>query len=183
MNWNQHRLPQDHALLSASKYHWLNYDDRAMVEALRRAEAAARGTRRHAFAAQAIRLGIRLPKNGQTLNRYVNDAIGFHMTPEQVLYYSPNAFGTADAISFRRGQLRVHDLKTGVTKASINQLMVYAALFFMEYEVLPARTRTELRIYQNDDVEALVPDPADIIHVMDRIKHLDQVINQAREEV
>ena len=49
--------------------------------------------------------------------------------------------------------------------------------------MLPARTRTELRIYQNDDVEALVPDPADIIHVMDRIKHLDQVINQAREEV
>ena len=80
VNWNQHRLPQDHALLSASKYHWLNYDDRAMVEAFRRVEAAARGTRLHVFAVQAIRLGIRLPKNGQTLNRYVNDAIGFRMT-------------------------------------------------------------------------------------------------------
>jgi hypothetical protein len=32
---------------------------------------------------------------------YVNDAIGYQMTPEQPIYYSENCVGTADAISFK----------------------------------------------------------------------------------
>ena len=30
---------------------------------------------------------------------YVNDGVGFKLTPEQILYYSPYCYGTADAIS------------------------------------------------------------------------------------
>lgn len=89
-----------HAFLGASKYHWVNYDESKVAEAYAKFKAVQRGTELHEFAAQCIRLGIKLPKSQKTLNMYVNDAIGFKMTPEQVLYYSDNCFGTADATAF-----------------------------------------------------------------------------------
>ena len=85
-----------HAILGASKYHWLNYSDEKLVNIYHNLMAVQRGTELHEFAAQCIRLGQRLPKSKKTLNMYVNDAIGFHMTPEQVLFYSENCFGTAN---------------------------------------------------------------------------------------
>lgn len=63
------------------------------------------------------------------MNMYVNDAISFRMVPEQILFYSENCFGTADTIVFRNGTLRIHDLKTGVVPAHMEQLEIYAALF------------------------------------------------------
>ena len=98
--------------------------------------------------AQCIMLNQKLPKSKQTLNMYVNDAIGFKMTPEQILYYSDNCFGTADAILFRNNFLRIHDLKTGKIPAHMEQLEIYAALFCLEYKVKPADIEMELRIYQ-----------------------------------
>ena len=83
---------------------------------------------------------------------YVNDAIGFKLRPEQILYYSPNCFGTADAIDLRGDLLRIHDLKTGKVPAHIEQLMIYAALFCLEYGIKPSDIDTELRIYQGDDI-------------------------------
>ena len=133
MRFNEHSdLAGKHAFLSASSHHWLNYDEERLTERWLNAQAARRGTELHAFAHESIRLGIKLPNNQKTLNRYVNDAIGFRMRCEQVLYFSPNCFGTADAIALNRETLRIHDLKTGVIPGHMEQLEIYAALFCME---------------------------------------------------
>ena len=103
MIFNAHSdLKGKHAFLSASKYHWIRYDEKRLAEVFRNSPAAERGTQLHALACQCIKLGVRLPRNRKTLNLYVNDAIGFGMTPEVPLYYSKNCFGTADAISYDR---------------------------------------------------------------------------------
>ena len=87
MNWNDHsRLVGQHAFLGASKYHWINYDAARLAETYASYQAKENGIRLHAFAAECIALGQKLPKSKKTLNAYVNDAIGFRMTPEQVLY-------------------------------------------------------------------------------------------------
>lgn len=183
MIFNTHfKLKDKHAFLSPSKYHWVNYEDDKLDRAYISALAARRGTELHQFAHDAIRLGVRLPRNGTTLSSYVNDAIGFRMTPEQALYYSDNAFGHADCISFRRNRLRIHDLKTGANLASEKQLEVYAALFCLEYKMRPNEFETELRIYQNDDVRAFFPTPDVIFHVMDRIITFDKRIEAIKAE-
>jgi hypothetical protein len=184
MIFNAHSdLEGRHAFLSASKYHWINYDDDKLDRTYRTALAAQKGSQLHEFAMNAIRLGINLPRNQKTLNAYVNDAIGFRMTPEQILYFSDNAFGTADTISFRNKKLRIHDLKTGTIPSSVHQLEVYAALFCLEYREKPAELDMELRIYQNDDVAVYIPDPGDIINIMDKIRHFDEMIRALRMEV
>ena len=138
MLFNTHsNLAGQHAFLSASKYHWINYDDEKLDRVYVAALAAQKGTELHALAHELIRLGVKLPGNKKALNRYVNDAIGYRMRSEQILWYSDNAFGTADAVSFRRNLLRIHDLKTGVTPTSHHQLEVYAALFCLEYRFKP----------------------------------------------
>jgi hypothetical protein len=171
-----------HAFLSASKYHWINYDEEKLDRVFATAMAAQLGTELHAFAHDAIRLGIKLPRAPKTLNLYVNDAIGFRMTPEQVLYYSDNCFGTADAISFRKNVLRVHDLKTGVTPTSEHQLEVYSALFCLEYKFNPFDIEMNLRIYQNDEVREYEADPDVIMHIMEKIKQFDKRITELRME-
>ena len=183
MNWNKHsELEGLHAFLSASKYHWVNYDDEKIDAAYRSSLAAALGTRLHAFAAEAISLGVRLRGSPMTLNMYVNDAIGFRMAPEVVLYYSPYAFGTADAISFRKNLLRIHDLKTGKGKVSFTQLEVYSAFFCLEYNHKPYDISYELRIYQNDEVMIHIPDPDRIAHIMSRIVEANKRIMEIELE-
>lgn len=172
-----------HAFLSASKSSWVNYDDEKLDYTYATALAARKGTELHEFAAQAIKLGIKLPANRKTMSMYVNDAIGYRMTPEQVLKYSENAFGTADAISFRKNVLRIHDLKTGVGTCSMKQLEIYVAFFCLEYRVKPGEIDIELRIYQNDDVEVHHPEVEDIAHIMDKIIAFDTRINILKAEV
>ena len=111
---------------------------------------------------------------------YVNDAIGFKMTPEQVLFYSNNCFGTCDTISFKNDILRIHDLKTGVNPAHMEQLMIYASLFCLEYRTKPNDIQMELRIYQNDDVEISNPDPDDIFAIMDKIVEFDKYLEKIK---
>ena len=144
--------------------------------------AVQRGTRLHAFAKECIELGVRLPRSKKTLNTYVNDAIGYKMKPEQVLYFSPNCFGTADSISFRKNLLRIHDLKTGVTPASMKQLEIYAALFCLEYKYKPSQIDIELRLYQNDQVLVHNPEVDDLTHVIDKIVSFDKIISSIRQE-
>lgn len=127
-------------------------------------------------------MGVKLPRTKTTMNMYVNDGIGFRMTPEQVLFYSFNAFGTADTISFRNNLLRISDLKTGITPCSFRQLEIYVALFCLEYMFKPHEIQIELRIYQNDDVQLHVPDPEVILHIMDRMVTFDKMIDRIREE-
>lgn len=183
MNFNTHsNLVGQHAFLSASTYHWIRYSDEKLDERFINAMAAKRGTELHEFAHEAIRLGIKLPRNQKTLNMYINDAIGFRMKPEQVLYYSDNCFGTADAIKYHRNQLKIYDLKTGVNPTSVNQLEVYAALFCLEYRFKPFELEYDLRIYQSDEVQMFDVDPDSIAHIMDRIVVFDKRINAMKAE-
>ena len=183
MNFNKHsNLEGQHAFLGASKYHWINYSEDKVAESYSRFLATQKGTQLHEFAAQCIRLGQKLPKSKKTLNAYVNDAIGFKMTPEQILFYSDNCFGTADAIAFRGDLLRIHDLKTGAIPAHMEQLEVYAALFCLEYKVKPADIRMELRLYQSDDILVGNPTVDDIAPIMDKIITFDRIINKIKEQ-
>lgn len=182
MNFNRHlTLEGKHAFLSPSSYHWVNYDAEKLEARWTAARAAARGTSLHELAHQAIRLGVRLSTANKTLSMYVTDGIGYKMEVEQPLYYSDNAFGTADTISFRRKTLRIHDLKTGLVKTSDKQLEVYAALFCLEYSVSPFDIEIELRIYQNDEVRVSIPDPERILYIMDKIIYFDQQIEMMKE--
>ena len=183
MIFNKHlNLIGQHAFLGASKYHWINYDDDKVAQAYMAYLAAQRGTQLHDFAAQCIRLGQKLPRSRKTLNEYVNDAIGYRMTPEQPLYYSENCFGTADTIAFKDKTLRIHDLKTGQTPAHMEQLLVYAAQFCLEYDDKPAETNFDLRIYQSDDIIFANPTAEDIVPIMDRIITFDRIINKVKEQ-
>lgn len=184
MNFKKHSalLEGQHAFLGASKYHWINYSEEKLIASYTSHMAKQKGTELHEFAAQCIKLGQKLPRSNKTLNMYVNDAIGFKMTPEQILFHSENCFGTADSISFKKNFLRIHDLKTGVTPASMNQLMVYAALFCLDYHVNPADIEIELRIYQNDDVVIHNPIAEDITSIMEKIIRFDKIINQINSE-
>lgn len=186
MNFNQHYDLQGlHAFLGASKYHWINYDEEKLITSYKKHLATMKGTELHDFACRCIELKQKLPKSKRTLNMYVNDAIGFRMKPEQILFYSMNCFGTADAISYeeRTNFLRIHDLKTGELPAHMEQLMIYAALFCLEYNKKPSElSGIELRIYQSDDVIVYVPDPEQIASIMSKIVVFDKKISQLKTE-
>ena len=182
MNFNEHlKFEGQHAFLGASKYHWINYNEDKVVESYNKYLATLKGTTLHEFAAQCIKLGQKLPKSKKTLNNYVNDAIGYRMTPEQILFYSENCFGTADAISFKNNLLRIHDLKTGLIPAHIEQLEIYAALFCLEYKYKPSDIDIELRIYQNDEVFYHIPTANEVVRIMDKIVMFDKTINKIKE--
>ena len=183
MNFLKHsNLIDQHAFLGASKYHWLNYDEDKVADTYLKMLAVQRGTELHEFAAQCIKLGQRLPSSKKTLNMYVNDAIGYKMTPEQVLYYSDNCFGTADSISFRKDFLRIHDLKTGDTPAHMEQLYIYVALFCLEYKIKPSSIGIETRIYQFNDILVNNPTPDIIVPIMDKIITFDKVITKIKQQ-
>lgn len=183
MNFNTHlSLKDKHSFLSPSNYHWINYTDDKLTDRYTKYRAAARGTALHALAHDAIKLGVKLSKAYPTLSMYVKDAIDYKMEVEQLLYFSDNCFGTADAICFRRGVLRIHDLKTGVTPCSVHQLEVYAAIFCLEYNINPHDIRMEFRIYQNDDVQVFDGNPDLIGRIMDRIIDFDNKIEMMREK-
>ena len=153
MIFNDHsKLEGLHAPFSPSKASWIRYTDEKALDVLQNMKAAAMGTRLHAWAKETIDLGIKQPKSKKTLSAYVNDAIGFKMNTEVVLFYSTRFFGTADAISFRDNTLRIHDLKTGKTPVHM-----------------------ELRIYQNDEILYHNPTAEDILPIMDQIVHLDNL--------
>lgn len=189
MQFNKHsELAGRHATISASKYHWINYSDEKFIQWVKTQMMAREGSELHDLAAFLIRKGVKLPRNKKTLNRYVNDAIGFRMNPEQTLFYSVHCFGTADAITLQEIEgvyiLRISDLKTGVTPSSFKQLMVYAALFCLEYEFKPFEMgQIILRIYQNDDVQEFEPPREDVTFIMDRIKTFDAMLDNVMQEL
>ena len=206
MNWNRHsNLEGSHAFLSASKYTWLGKSNEEIVQAYTNSYATTIGTMVHSYAADSIRfrekirqsdargLKFDLMRRGipefaidirtffSTVMSYVNDCIDYRMDPEILLYYSDLCFGTADAIQVSGDILRIHDLKTGSTQAKIEQLMIYAGLFFHEYGYKPERMRTELRIYQNDDILIYEPEVNEIREVMKAIVEKDRVLQKLKE--
>lgn len=182
MNFIDHsNLKGRHAFLGASNYHWINYDDDKLVRMYNNSLAAQRGTEIHDFAATCITLGQRLPKSHKALNLYVNDAIGFKMTPEQPLAYSENCFGTTDAIAFRNSFLRIHDYKSGLIPGHMEQLEIYAALFCLEYKFKPADIQIELRIYQDPEPVICIPEQQQITLIMKKIVESDKIIRKIKE--
>lgn len=183
MNFNRHLNVEGlHAFLGASKYHWINYDEEKLKDTYRKAIAAQRGTELHEFAAHCIRMKQRLYDEKKTLNMYVNDAINYNMTPEQILYYSENAFGTADTISFDNTILRIHDYKSGAVPGHVEQLDIYAALFCLEYGISPFDIDIRLRIYQNDQKFKFKPNPEEIVLIKTKIINYDNIINNLKNE-
>lgn len=185
MLFNKHyKLNGLHSPFSPSQPAWLRYDDEKAVASFLNRKAAEMGSRLHAWVKETIDLGIKQPRSKKTLYAYVNDAIGFKMDTEVVLYYSDYFFGTADSISFRKGPngrniLRIHDLKTGITPVKMEQPMIYAALFCLEYKVRPCDIDIELRIYQNDEILVHNPGPDEIQEIIDTIVHLNKVIKES----
>ena len=171
-----------HAPFSPSQPSWLRYDDNKALDVYSNKKAAEMGTRYHAWAKETIDLGMKQPRSKKTIYAYINDAIGFKMDTEVVLYYSDRFFGTADSISFRNGMLRIHNLKTGKTTVHMEQLEIYAALFCLEYKVKPSDIDMELRIYQNDEIIVHKPTADDILPIMDKIVHLNKILEKAEYE-
>jgi len=199
-----------HAILSPSQYAWTNYADKDSVFNLVCSKYAQDiGTLLHELAANAIKYKVKIPRiagkpiillwllmhgiprgiidpNKYVNNfcAYVNDAIGFDMTPEQPLKFSRNAFGTADAIRFneKKMHLRIHDYKSGVTKPCLRQLEVYAAYFCKEYNIKPKDLTFELRIYYQDDIIIGNPTAADIVPLIDKAKDYDNFIESLKGE-
>lgn len=207
MNFNRHsNLEGQHAFLSASKFHWINYDSDKLFERYASSYVPMIGTVLHELAKKLIDQKMKLSKSDRKMvlfwlldhkiprslidmdfvfenfMNYVNDAIGFKMIAEQVLVYSVNCFGTADAIKFSDNMLRIHDYKSGNTPAHIEQLMIYAALFCLEYDVKPGEIQMELRIYQNGEILVHEPTAEDILPIMDKIVTFDKLIDSFKGE-
>lgn len=182
MNFNPHYdLDGKHAFLSPSTNYWIGYTPERLEEVYFNQKKKEEGVFLHAFASMAIKNRIKLARHKRALNMFVNDAIGFRMESEQVLYYSDNCFGTADAISYEDDVLKIFDLKTGVGKVSFKQLDVYGALFCLEYGVNPMATKFQQRIYQGNDYIEEFASPEDILFVMNKIMEFDKYIEEFKE--
>lgn len=181
---NELKFVGEHAFLSPSQYHWINYNDDKIISVYKNYKQKEMGTRLHAYACESILLGQKLPRSRQTLNMFVNDAIGFHMTPEVLLFYSENFFGTTDAICFdeKTKLLRIHDLKTGITPAHMEQLRIYMALFCLKYKYKPHDIKAELRIYQSCDILVELPDPQEIQEIMNIGVKADRLIKSLKDD-
>lgn len=183
MRFNNHSwLEGTHAKFGASTFSWLNYDEEKMIRVADKMEAARRGTIAHDYAKIAIEMGFRQPESQKTLNMYINDAIGFRMKPEVILFANEFFYGTADAISFRNGELRIHDLKTGVIPGHFEQLMIYAAFYCIEYGERPVDLDFVFRLYQNDQALELIGDPLMITSIMSKINQFGKILGEVREE-
>ena len=182
MKWNKHPNIGDHALLSPSAHYWINYTDDRLLDYILALQAKEMGTRLHELAAELISLERRQKEVKDTFNMYVNDGIGFGMSPEVTLFYSKYIYGTADTICYDGQTLRIHDLKTGKIQGAMDQLRIYAALFCLEYNVDPETIKIELRIYQANEKIVEKADPAQIRTYMDRIVAFDKVISERMDE-
>lgn len=209
MKFNQHKeLEGKHAFLGASNYHWLNYDDEVLEERFYSQFSQVIGTTIHQLAHDCIVSGTKLSKHDVRLIEltlykafvpraaydpnyilanlvpFINDAIGFNMQSEILLYYSPWCFGTTDAIGFdeKNKILRISDYKNGSTPASFKQPYIYAAVFCLEYNYDPRMlNRIECRIYQNMETLLDVPSGDVIYDIMCIIKHNVSLIQDCLE--
>ena len=213
MQFNRHyQLEGKHAMLSASSWRWLNDDMDSLTNRLRSQYATEIGTVLHNVACEHIKYRIKMNKYDkknvmlrllasgipgfivdsidldsifENLMAYVNDGVGFKMQPEVVLYYSDNFFGTTDTIHYSEKDrfLRIHDYKSGTTPAHMEQLLIYAALFCLEYRMKPTEFDSELRIYQNNNVVFHNPAPEEIAIISDKIITFDNHLRKMKEEV
>lgn len=203
MQWKDYsHLKGSHAFCGASNCSWRNYDVEKLLLAKERSYATTIGTKLHEYAAANIAEKFKILKTDKrsilrfltvenhipqsavdidrlfpNLMNYVNDMISFRMDPEVVLYYSPDFYGTTDAISYENDVLRIADLKTGVTPASFVQLENYAAFFCLNYKVKPSQLKKlEFRIYQNNEIMCAEPNPEIISPIINQIITFNNVL-------
>lgn len=211
MKWNDHSMLKDtHAIFSPSTSGWEKYSPERLQERYLTSYAADIGTAVHEEAMWHItkKILVKASSKGEfklslykrsnlpddvidamDLNPmfdaymiYVNDAIGYRMDPEVILYSSDLCYGTADSISFNNNFLRIHDLKTGATTPHIEQLFKYAALFCLEYKVDPRNIQSELRIYQaNNDILIVNPAGDEIMPFIDQITEINKLSKEILE--
>lgn len=175
---------REHAFLSPSSARlWLGKDKEYLKKKIKSDQARFIGTIKHELAERDIRLRMKRPNTSNTFYMYVNDAIGYRMEPEVPLKYSKWCYGTADALCFRDGLLRIHDLKTGSSKTTMDQLVVYAALYCLQHDITPSDIQIELRIYQSGDVLVHEPDLDEIVHAIDYIKTASKWLDEIMVEV
>lgn len=209
MKWREHsNLNGMHALCGASDYHWVNYDSpEKFIQRYRSSLSTRIGTALHEAAKTLIDARIKISEDDWNLVRYiletnglprnvdclpllenlipyVNDAISYQMSTEIVLFYSEHFFGTTDCIGYdeKNKFLRIHDLKTGQSQAHMEQLLVYMALFCLEYKIKPVDISAELRIYQSGHVLYFNPTLEDVIPVIDQIISGNKLIEQLKTE-
>lgn len=114
---------------------------------------------------------------------YIKDANGFRLDPEVDLKYAEDFYGTADAILYKKGEfLRIHDLKTGTTPASLRQLEIYAAFCCLEYNIDPSTVDIELRIYQGDEILIGNPTGEDVKILMDQVRRTKIIFEKIKKE-
>lgn len=180
---NHDELLGKHAILSPSQYHWLNYDAEKMKKVYLNNKRKEEGTFKHDLASRLIMTRTYVERNiPSAFHMFVNDSIDDNMFSEVPLKYSDNAFGTADAIRYndKTGELRIYDLKTGMSKPSFKQLLIYCAYFCLEYGKEPTQLRYVLRLYQNDGFEEYNPDGHEILDVMTKVIELDGAIESVK---
>lgn len=212
MIWNEHsELRGKHAIFAPSNPSFLNYglgkeSEDVIFQRFASQYSPLIGTIVHDFAEERILYNQKLHKTNKSdllirllkagippividldyiygnLIPYVNDAISFRMDPEVILKYSDDCFGTTDAICYREKELLIHDLKTGKTPVHMDQLLVYSALFFLEYKANPETTTTILRIYQAHDILEDRPEPERIRAAMNQIVELDKKVKKWKVE-
>lgn len=213
MNFKRHsELEGKHAILSASSWRWVNDDIESLTKRICSQYLSAIGTILHDVARKHIKHRIKLNKYDkknvmlelveqgipamiidiinfdsmyENLMLYVNDCVAFKMTPEVVLRFSNNFFGTADAIKYDEESrfLRIHDYKSGTTPAHIEQLIIYVALFCLEYAIKPTSlSGCELRIYQAPEPIVYNPTSEEISQVIERMITFDNFMNKMWEE-
>lgn len=199
MIWKDYsKLKGTHAFCGASRKGWENWDIEKLIISKENSYAQQIGTLLHEYAEKNIRAHFRINKSDKrsilrylyvekgipmnvidierlfpNLMNYINDSIGYRMDPEVVLFYSPNFYGTADAISWNNdtNELKISDLKTGTSPAGFEQLEKYAAFFCLDYKIKPKDIKhMEFRIYQNNEILYAEPEPCEVLtELIDKI--------------
>ena len=208
MIWKEYSLPKDsHALFGGSNYHWINYTAEDFINKYRSSIASKIGTAVHDAAKTLIDGRIKITENDWNLIRYileenkfprnidcvpilnnlipyVNDAISYGMDTEVRLYYSDYFNGTADTICFdeKNKFLRIHDLKTGLNPGHMEQLLVYMALFCLNYKYKPYDITAELRIYQHGEILYFKPELEEVVPIVDQIITGNKIITELKAE-
>lgn len=178
-----------HAVFSPSEKYWVNYDRARIIQRYDQVIAIERGTALHELAAKCIDLKIHLDPCEGVIATYVSDCISYKMDTEVELVFTNEINGTADAIRYDResNTLYVFDLKTGSTKASLVQVMIYAALWCCVHNRDPLTLSYDLRIYHNQYPEKIdtESDPQlgeRINDIIVQMRYVASVINDYRKE-
>lgn len=199
---NEHKeIWEKHAVFSPSQFYWINYDPEKLLSFWDNRRAQEIGTYVHNSASRIILDEYYFRDNNvdcahislrgkDSYSRHIMHSIKHRMMPEVAVKYSDICFGHADALAYDLNKriLRINDLKTGKNPGHMEQLEIYAALFFGEYwdqliyghQIDPYTSTIELRIFQFNDELLATPSPEYIIdNILGRIKEQHEILSDS----